>query len=84
MLLLLDILVRSTTDKFSVEVAAKSRSALSRFSEQRLISGARPLIDTLEENVFNLATQLPNRMSVPGDGIHLCYYLSIRGNFVTC
>ena len=67
MLPLLDVLVHSTTDKFSVDVAAQSRSALSRFSEQRLVSGTRPLIDALEENVFTLATLLPNQMSVPGD-----------------
>ena len=68
---LLDVLVRSTTDKFSVDVSARSRRALSRFSEQRLASGARPLIDALEENVFNLASQLPNQMSVPGSRMDL-------------
>ena len=67
MLPLLDVLVRSTTDKFSDDVATRSRGALSRFSEQRLVTGARPLVDALEENVFNLATQLPNHMSLPGD-----------------
>ena len=66
MLPLLDVLVRSTTDKLSVDVAARSHGALSRFSEQRLATGARPLVDALEENVFNLASQLPNQMSVPG------------------
>jgi len=66
---LLDILMRSTTDKFSDDVAAKSRAALSRFSEHRLASGSRPLIESLEENVFNLATKLPNQMSCPGDVI---------------
>jgi len=67
MLPLLDVLVCSTTDKFSDEVATRSRGALSRFSDQRLASGERPLIHALEENVFNLATQLPNKMSVPGN-----------------
>ena len=66
MLPLLNVLVCSTTDKFSDDVASRSRRALSRFSEQRLVTGARPLIDSLEENVFHLATQLPNQMSVPG------------------
>ena len=63
----LDVLVRSATDKCSLDVATRSRDALSRFSEQHLVSGARPLIDALEENVFNLASQLPNQMSVPGN-----------------
>jgi len=66
MLPLLNVLVCSTTDKFSDDVAARSRTALSRFSDQRLVSGERPLIDALEENVFDIATQLPNKMSVPG------------------
>ena len=73
MLPLLDVLVCSTTDKSSDDVAVRSRGALSRFSEHRLVSGARPLIDALEENVFNLATQLPNQMSVPGDDRNVCY-----------
>jgi len=64
---LLDVLVRSTTDSSSVDVATQSRSALSHFSQRRLVTGARPLIDALEDNVFNLASQLPNRMSQPGD-----------------
>lgn len=72
MLPLLDVVVRSTTDKSSDDVAVRSRSALLRFSEQRLVSGARPLIEALEENVFYLATQLPNQMSVPGDDVHVC------------
>ena len=75
MMPLLDVLVCSTTDKFSDDVAVKSRSALSRFSEQRLISGARPVIDALEENLFNLATQLPNHMSVPGEHLLLLLVL---------
>jgi len=69
---LLDVLVCSTTDAVSQDVAGRSRSALSQFSERRLASGDRPLIDALEENVFNLATQLPNQMSVPGDVLGLC------------
>jgi len=69
MLPLLNVLVCSTTDKFSDDVAARSRSVLSRFSDQRIATGARPLIDSLEENVFNLATQLPNQMTLPG----LCF-----------
>ena len=82
MLPLLNVLVCSTTDKFSDDVAARSRGALSRFSDQRLITGARPLIDTLEENVFNLATQLPNQMSVPGESLHV--YLCLTGLLFCC
>ena len=74
---LLDVLVHSTTDKFSDDVVAKSRAALSRFSEQRLASGSRSLIESLEENVFNLATQLPNRISCPGDVVTVSYRYDI-------
>ena len=81
---LLDVLVCSTTDKFSDDVAVKSRSALSRFSEQRLISGARPVIDALEENLFNLATQLPNHMSVPGEHLLLLLVLVVCTSFHIC
>jgi len=63
--------VRSSTDRFSDDVAERSRSALSRFSEHRVVSGARPVIDALEENIFNMTTQLPNQMSVPGDAFHV-------------
>jgi len=76
MLPLLDVLVRSTTDTFSDNVAAKSRSALSRFRHQRLVCGTRPLIDALEENVFNLASQLPNQMYLPGDVLLLLTMIS--------
>lgn len=71
--------MRSTTDSVSVDVAAQSHAALSRFSAQRLVTGARPLIDALEDNVFNLASQLPNQMSHPGDDIINTFVIIITG-----
>lgn len=67
---LLDILVRATTDAYSI-VASESQHALHRFKEYRLCDDvtSRPLVQLLEENVYNLATQLPRRMSSPGNSL---------------
>jgi hypothetical protein len=75
-LLLIDVLVRATTDEYSSQVASESRQALMRFSENRLRKDCRPIVEVLEENVFSLASRLPTCLSSSGFTMVSCTVLT--------
>ena len=65
-MLLIDVLVRATTDEYNLTVASQSCRALEQFSAMKLQKGARSILEVLEDNVFNLAGRLPVCLSTAG------------------
>jgi len=65
-MVLIDVLVRATTDEYNLTVAARSCQALELFSAMRLQKDARPVVEILEDNVFSLAGRLPVCLSAAG------------------
>lgn len=61
---LLNILVQGSLDEFP-EVSAPGSAALATFQERQIECGNQSVVEVLEENLFNLATQLPRKIMDP-------------------